>query len=74
MTAAIAQTQFSNLQLELLQLYAAGVPDEYLREIKDLIAKFLMRKAREEAAKVSNEKNYTAATMRQWAAGNLDAR
>ncbi len=42
-------TPLSNMQLELLKLYAAGVPDAYLPEIKNHIARFLLEKARAEA-------------------------
>ena len=49
----------SNLQLELLKLYAAGVPDQYLEDLKILIARFLFAKARAKADKVWDEKEYT---------------
>lgn len=49
----------SNMQMELLKLYSAGVPDEYLDDIKILVAKFLFAKARAKADKIWDEKNYT---------------
>ena len=48
----------SNLQMELLKLYAAGVPDEYLEDLRVLIAKFLFAKARAKADQLWDEKNY----------------
>lgn len=56
----------SNMQLELLKLYASGVPDSYLPEIKNVIARFLLEKARAEADKVWDEKGYTPETVEQW--------
>ena len=69
MTAKQIKPPFSNLQIELLQLYATGVPDAYLPEIKEIIARFLLAKAREEAAKVWQEKGYTAETAHRLAQG-----
>lgn len=59
----------SNMQMELLKLYSAGVPDEYLAEIKEMIARFLLAKAREEAGKVWREKKYSNKTVDQWLKG-----
>ncbi|MCY7351004.1 MAG: hypothetical protein LH606_10085 [Cytophagaceae bacterium] len=46
----------SNVQLELLKLYGAGVKDEYLAELKDMMAHFLFEKSREQADAVWDEK------------------
>lgn len=56
----------SNLQLELLHLYSTGLPDEYLMELKDLIAKFLFDKARAKADKIWEEKGYDEKTIDKW--------
>ena len=50
----------SNLQLQLLQLYADGVSDEDLKAIQRLIAYYFADKASDEAAEVWKEKGYTA--------------
>lgn len=49
----------SNLQLELLKLYSAGVPDQYIEDIKILIARYLFARARAKADKIWDEKKYT---------------
>jgi hypothetical protein len=49
----------SNLQVEFLKLYSAGVADEHLEDIKILIARFLFAKARAKADKIWDEKKYT---------------
>ncbi len=49
----------SNLQIELLKLYQTGVPDQYLEDLKILIARYLFAKARAKADKLWDEKKYT---------------
>jgi hypothetical protein len=71
MTEKAVLPPLSNLQMELLQLYASGVPDEYLTEIKEMIARFLLSKAREEAARVWAEKGYDDETAQQLVKGDL---
>jgi len=81
MTAAAAQTQIpqaptqplpqpakklSNLQLELLKLYALGISDEELLMIKKLLAQFFLRKAVDEANKVWDARGYTNQLMEEW--------
>lgn len=60
------QLPLSNLQLELLKIYAAGVPDEYLPELKQTIARFLLEKARDRADEIWEQKGYTQDTMDEW--------
>jgi len=47
---------FSNLQLELLKLYANGISDEQLLEIKWLLGKYFAEKATSEMDKLIKEK------------------
>ena len=49
---------FSNLQLELLKLYSEKVTDDDLVAIKELISKYFLNKAKDEADKVWKEKNW----------------
>ncbi|MEZ5042165.1 MAG: hypothetical protein R2828_19870 [Saprospiraceae bacterium] len=58
------QAPLSNLQLELLKLYGNGISDEYLDDLKLLIAKFLFAKARMKADKIWDEKEYTDQIVR----------
>ena len=53
------QAPLSNMQLELLKLYSAGVPEEHLAGIRILIAKYLFAIARAKADKIWDEKQYT---------------
>lgn len=40
-------------------MYSAGVPDQYLEDLKILIARFLFAKARAKADQLWDEKKYT---------------
>ena len=54
---------FTNLQQELLQLFATDIPEEHLRELKDLISKFLLEKARDKADAAWDERGYDSKTI-----------
>ncbi len=49
----------SNMQMELLKLYSSGIKDEHLKDLKILIARFLFAKARANANKIWDEKEYS---------------
>jgi hypothetical protein len=53
-------SQFSNIQLELLKLYARNITDEDLASIKDLLAQFFAKKAIQLANKAWDEKGLNA--------------
>jgi hypothetical protein len=56
----------SNIQQELLKLYAADVPENDLLNIKRYLATYFAQKAIKEADKIWDEKNYDNNTMNQW--------
>lgn len=56
----------SNLQQELLKLYASNIDDNDLLNIKRYLAKYFANKAIKEADTIWNEKGYTNETMEQW--------
>ncbi len=58
--------QLSNLQQELLKLYASNIDDNDLLNIKRYLAKYFANKAIKEADTIWNEKRYTKETMEQW--------
>lgn len=49
----------SNIQLELLKLYSVGVDEQTLVDLKKEMAKFFLKRLRNEADKVWEEKNYS---------------
>lgn len=55
------QPALSNIQVELLKLYESNVSDETLLEMKKVLAKFFLDKARLQADSVWEEKNYSDA-------------
>jgi hypothetical protein len=59
MNASTIQPPLSNLQVELLKLFSANVPDEDLLFIKKMIANYLLEKARDRADKIWDEKGYS---------------
>ena len=62
----LATAPFSNLQLEMLKLYAAGVPDAYLPDIKKIIADYLFEKASDEADRQWDARGYDETTVQGW--------
>ena len=56
----------SNLQHELLKLYAANVNDADLQHIKSYLANYLANKAINEADNIWDNKGYSNKTMDQW--------
>jgi hypothetical protein len=55
----------SNVQAELLKLFSAEIPENHLLELKKVIAKFLLDKARDKADAIWDEKGYTDDTLQQ---------
>jgi hypothetical protein len=49
----------SNVQLELLKLYATNIPDDTIYGLKKTMAKFFLDKMRQEATKAWVTKKYT---------------
>ena len=49
----------SNMQLELLKLYSTDILDSDLKEVKKLLAKFFLDKARNGASKIWIDKEYS---------------
>ena len=56
----------TNLQMELLRLYSHNLSDEQLLEFRDILSKFFMKLATEEADKIWLERGYTEETVRKW--------
>ena len=59
MPAQDVKSSFSNLQLELLKLYANGISDEQLLEIKWLLGRYFAEKATEGMDGFIEEKGLT---------------
>jgi hypothetical protein len=55
-----AQPIMTNVQVELLKVFAMQLPDEQLRELRFLIARFLMEKVNTGIDKTFIERGYDA--------------
>lgn len=54
------QQPFSNLQLELLSLYAQNISDDELQQIRDMLARFFAERATRHANEAWKEKGLDA--------------
>jgi len=59
MHVTLVHPPLSNIQVELLKIFSAGIPDKYLVELKGVIARFLVDKAKDKADAACGEKGYT---------------
>jgi hypothetical protein len=59
------QPPLSNLQSEMLKLFSADIPEKHLVEIKNMIARFLLDKARDKADAIWESKGYTDEKLEQ---------
>ena len=59
------QPPLSNVQSEMLKLFSADIPEKELIEIRDIIARYLLDKARDEADAIWDEKGYTSEKLEQ---------
>ncbi|MBI5915305.1 MAG: hypothetical protein HY842_08005 [Bacteroidetes bacterium] len=60
METDVLKSRFSNVQLELLQLFTEDVPSDELLVIKDILTAYRFRRATEAANKVADEKKWTS--------------
>jgi len=56
----------TNVQMELLKVFATQISDEDLQELKKVIAKFLLEKARDRADAIWGERGYDESTIEKW--------
>lgn len=61
------QPPLTNLQLELLKLYANQLSEEQLLEIKMLLGKYFAQKATEAMEKTWQDQQLAPDDMKQWA-------
>jgi hypothetical protein len=65
------QPVMTNVQVELLKVFAMQLPDEHLRELRFLIARFLMEKTNTEIDKISEERGYDETFYKKLVKGEL---
>lgn len=59
-------TPFSNVQIELLKLYATDLPDKDLLELKKVLAKFYAERSIRLADRIWDERELTNDDMNKW--------
>lgn len=59
MNEPLINPPLSNIQAELLKLFEADIPETHLQELRKIIARFLLDKARDKADAIWVEKGYT---------------
>lgn len=59
--------KLSNIQSELLKLYANDVPEEDLLEIKELLSDYFVHKLNENFDKFYTEKKLSPIDLKEWA-------
>lgn len=55
----------SNIQVELLKLFSADIPERHLTELRNVMARFLLDKARDKADAIWEEKGYTDEKLKE---------
>ncbi len=59
MRATSVHPPLSNVQAELLKLFSADIPEDNLIELRKIMAKYLLEKARDKADAIWDEKGYS---------------
>ncbi len=65
MDQTVINPPLSNVQMELLKLYATDIEDATLLELKKTMAKFFLDKMRSSADKIWEEKGYSDTQMQE---------
>jgi hypothetical protein len=63
------QPALTNVQTEMLKVFAMQLPEQQLNELRLVIARFLMDKARREATTIWEEKGYNDNTLEALTSG-----
>jgi hypothetical protein len=67
----IVQPVLTNVQVELLKVFAMQLPEDALRELRFVIARFLMERVRDRADKIWEEKGYDENTLTSIVNGDI---
>lgn len=65
MSISSVHPPLSNVQAELLKVFSANIPDSDLTELKHLMARFLLDRARDKADAAWDENGYTDEKLQQ---------
>jgi hypothetical protein len=65
------QPSLTNLQVELLKVFAMQLPEEHLKDLRLVIARYLMEKARDRADTIWDKKGYDETTIKKLINGEI---
>jgi hypothetical protein len=66
MHTPVLENPLTELQMELLELFARKVSEEDLKQLRLLFSNYFAQKAMNEMEKVWKEKGYTEETEKEW--------
>ena len=66
----MVQPPLTNVQAELLKVFSRQIPDEDLLELRQVMAKFLLQKARQRADSIWEQKGYDDNTVSHFLSEN----
>ncbi len=58
--------KLTNLQLELIKIFSYQLPNNQIKDIKNILAKYFADKASDEMDKLWDENNWSDETMTDW--------
>ncbi|WP_128545485.1 hypothetical protein [Larkinella soli] len=61
------ENKLTNLQLELLETFSYQLPEEQIREIRQLLTQYFLDKADQEMDRLRQENGWNEKTVEQWA-------
>ncbi len=67
----MVQPPLTNVQAELLKVFSRQIPEDDLLELRQVMAKFLLQKARQRADSVLERKGYDDQTLAQLLNGDV---
>ena len=71
MTEILAQPKFSNAQLEILRLFKENLSEDKLKELRRILANFLLDDVLKEAEKAAIERGYDAEMLNKIVRGDV---
>lgn len=67
----ITTNKLSNLQVELLKVFAFDLTEEQLLEVRSLLARYFAEKASDRMDLLWDQNNWSAETMKSWGEEHL---
>jgi hypothetical protein len=72
MSEMSAMPELTNVQTQLLKMFAYDLPDEEWVDLQKTLAQFFAKRIRQRTAQIWVERGYSNQTMDNWLNGNLE--